>query len=118
GEPQLVDACLLVLEIRQPALSSVAPGAVERFPGQVDADHLPRSESLREAARDTAGSTTHVEKPHAGSQMRQEERRRLVRRALSVLLEGRRRMAMRVLLVANRLVGHAPLVDVRARARP
>ena len=86
--------------------------------GDVDADHLPGGEPLREAARDTARSTAHVEQAHAGSQMRQEEGRRLVGGALRVLLEGRRRVAMRVVLVTNGAISHVPLVEIRARARP
>src|SRR5262249_48320574 len=107
GEPQLIDAALLELQIRETACGGVPPCAVEGLPREIDADHLARRKPLRETARDAAGATAHVEQPHAGTEMRQEKRGRLLGRALPMLLERRRRVAVGVLLVSERLVGHA-----------
>jgi hypothetical protein len=73
------------MEIRQPSSDRITPRAVEGFFGEVDAHDLPWGEPFREAARDASRPAAHVEKPHARSEMRQQERRGLVGGALSVL---------------------------------
>src|SRR4030095_9609118 len=105
GERQLVDTAFLVAEVVEATGERVATSRLERVPREGEADHLPRGESLGQAARDAAGAAAYVEQPHVRPEVRQEERRRFAGRALGVLAHERPCVAMGVELVPERLVG-------------
>src|SRR5262249_54126261 len=106
AERERVHAALLIPEVAQTPGGRLGSGAGQRLGGEVDADHLPGDEALREPPRDATRPTADVEQAHPWPQLGQEERRGLLGRPLPVVADPRGRMPVRVRLPSRRPARH------------